>query len=73
MMNERKKELDEVFSLALQSIERLARVLFDQQEQMLPNGEVWEELSEEDREYWISSATSVIDELKRIVEESGGG
>jgi len=73
MMNERKKELDEVFSLALQSIERLARVLFDQQEQMLPNGEVWEELSEEDRAYWISSATSVIDELKRIVEESGGG
>jgi hypothetical protein len=65
----RRQEFDVFFGLAFESVERLARVLFDRQEQMLPNGDIWEELEPKDRDFWISSATSVIDELKRIAEE----
>jgi hypothetical protein len=70
MMTKQRREFDRIFDLAFQSIERLARVLFDKQEQMLPNGDIWEELSESDRAFWITSATSIIDELKRVAEET---
>ena len=58
-----------LIGVGLQSIDRLGRVLFDRQEQMLPNGEVWDELSHEDKLFWILSATSVVDELQRILKE----
>jgi hypothetical protein len=62
-----------LISIGLQSVDRLGRVLFDKQEQMLPNGDVWDELSEEDRMFWISSATSVITELQEILKEKTRG
>lgn len=63
------KEFQSFIRIGLQSIERLGRVLFDEQEQMLPNGDVWEELDENDKSFWISSAASIMQELQKIVEE----
>ena len=61
-----------LISIGLQSVDRLGRVLFDKQEQVLPNGDVWDELSEEDRMFWIST-TSVITELQEILKEKTRG
>ncbi|QGM45482.1 hypothetical protein [Methylocystis heyeri] len=69
MTDVRSDEFGKFFGLAFESVERLARVLFDKQEQMLPNGDVWEELEPQDRIFWISSATTVIEELERIAAE----
>ena len=62
-----------LIGIGLRSTDRLGRVLFNRQEQMLPNGEVWEELSHEDKTFWISSATSVVEELQRILKEKAAG
>jgi len=69
MAVEQSEEFDRFFSRAFESIERLARTLFEKQEQMLPNGDVWEELDAQDKAFWISSATSIVEELKHIVED----
>jgi len=45
MTDERKKQFDIFFSLASEEIERLAQALFNKQEQMLPNGDVWADLT----------------------------
>jgi len=67
MTDERKKQFDIFFSLASEEIERLAQALFNKQEQMLPNGDVWADLSNEDKNFWISSADSIVSELKKII------
>jgi hypothetical protein len=72
MTDERKKQFDIFFSLASEEIERLAQALFNKQEQMLPNGDVWADLSDEDKNFWISSADSVISELKKVIFDHDG-
>jgi hypothetical protein len=69
MTDERKKQFDIFFSLASEEIERLAQALFNKQEEMLPNGDVWADLSNEDKNFWISSADSIISELKKIISD----
>jgi hypothetical protein len=66
MTDVRSDEFDSFFRLAFESVERLARVLFEKQEQILPNGDVWDELEPQDKNFWIASATSIIEELQRI-------
>jgi hypothetical protein len=69
MTDERKKQFDIFFSLASEEIERLAQALFNKQEEMLPNGDVWADLSNEDKKFWISSVDSIISELKKIISD----
>lgn len=64
-------EVERVLKIGFQSVDRLGRALFEKQERMLPNDEVWEELSEADRSYWIVSATTILRELRKIAEEQG--
>jgi hypothetical protein len=63
--------VERVLKIGFQSVDRLGRALFEKQEQMLPNDEVWEELSEADRTFWIVSATTILRELRKIAKEQG--
>lgn len=44
----------------------LARALFLEQERMLPEGERWEDFSENDKSYWTNSAKAVVRELSKL-------
>lgn len=55
-------EVERVLKIGFRSVDKLGRALFEKQEQMLPNDEVWEELSEADRTFWIVSATTILQE-----------
>ncbi len=44
----------------------LARALFEEQERMLPEGERWEDFSENDKSYWTNSVKAVVAELRRL-------
>lgn len=59
-------EIDRVLAVGFAAESKLGRALFEKQERMLPEGEVWDELDDADRSFWISSAREVIQELKRI-------
>ena len=59
VVNTASDEVERVLEIGFQSADRLGRALFEKQEQMLPNGDVWEELSEADRSYWIVSTTTI--------------
>jgi hypothetical protein len=45
---------------------KLARTLFEVQERLLPDGQVWDDLSSGDREFWISSVEVVVREYQKL-------
>ena len=71
VINAASDEVERVLNIGLLSVDKLGRTLFEKQEQMLPNGDVWEELSEADRSYWIVSVTTILQELRKVAVELG--
>jgi hypothetical protein len=47
-------------------INLLAEALFDEQERMLPEGESWSDLSENDKSFWRNSALAVVHRLREM-------
>jgi hypothetical protein len=51
---------------------RLGRALFEAQERMMPEGEIWDDLSDGDKSFWFNSVGYVLHELKNLVTERAG-